>query len=73
MDTAIEMRREDRTLVSFKGRFLAATDPTTLDMSVLGREITNLFAVIVDRPGDVVCLLGGGHRYQIVQGPPPSS
>jgi hypothetical protein len=34
-------------------------------MSVLGRDITNLFGVIVDRPGDVVCLVGQGHRYLI--------
>jgi len=35
-------------------------------MSVLGRDILDLFAVIVDRPGDVVCLVGQRHRYQIV-------
>jgi hypothetical protein len=34
-------------------------------MSVLGRDITNLFAVIVDRPGDAVCLVGQGHLYLI--------
>jgi len=73
LDTAIEMLREDGTPVHFKGRFAAVTDPTALNMSVLGREIINLFALIVDRPGDVVCLIGGGHRYQIVPGPPSSS
>jgi hypothetical protein len=36
-------------------------------MSVLGGDITGLFAVIVDRPGDVVCLLGQRHRYTIEQ------
>jgi hypothetical protein len=66
IDTAIRMRREDRTRVTFNGRFLAVTDPAALDMSVLGRDITNLFALITDRPGDVVCLLGGAHRYQIL-------
>lgn len=73
IDTEIQMRREDRTWVLFKGRFLAVTDPTALDMSVLGREITNLFALITDRPGDVVCLLGGEHRYQIVRSQPPTT
>ncbi len=34
-------------------------------MSVLGRDITDLFAAIVDRPGNVVCLLGQNHRYKI--------
>jgi hypothetical protein len=32
---------------------------------VLGRDITGLFAVIVDRPGDVVCFIGQQHHYVI--------
>ena len=38
-----------------------------LDISVLGRDITESFAVIVDQPGDVVSLLAQMHRYSIVQ------
>jgi hypothetical protein len=53
--------------VHFRGRFAAVTDPHSLEMSVLGRDITDLFAVIVDRPGDVVCLLGQKHKYTIVE------
>jgi hypothetical protein len=34
-------------------------------MNVLGRDIAGLFAVVVDRPGNVVCLLGQRHRYTI--------
>jgi hypothetical protein len=34
---------------------------------VLGRDITGLFAVIVDRPGNVICLLGQQHWYRIEQ------
>jgi hypothetical protein len=34
-------------------------------MSVLGRDITNLFAAIVDRPRDLVVLLGQRHSYTI--------
>lgn len=34
-------------------------------MSVLGRDVTNLFALIVDRPGDLVCLLAKQHSYVI--------
>jgi hypothetical protein len=47
--------------------FLALTDPSALDMSVLGRDLTNLFALIVDRPGDRVCLLGQTHSYRVVE------
>jgi hypothetical protein len=31
----------------------------------LGRDITNLFAVIVDRPGDAVLMLAQRHGYAI--------
>jgi hypothetical protein len=52
-------------VVTFRGQFTAMAAPGTLDMDVLGRDLTNLFAVIVDRPGDVVCLVGQQHRYRI--------
>jgi len=36
-------------------------------MSVLGRDITGLFALIVDQPGHVICLLRQRHWYTIEQ------
>jgi hypothetical protein len=54
--------------VVFRGQFAAVTDAADLDMSVLGRDITNLFAVVVDRPGNLVCLLGQQHCYVIQSG-----
>ena len=63
--TKIALRREDDSVVHFNGQFAAFTDPKCLDMSVLGRDITNLFAVIVDRPQDLVCLIGREHGYRI--------
>ena len=63
------LRRKDGTGVLFRGTFAAFTLLESLDMSVLGRDITNLFAVIIDRPGDVVCLLGQRHRYTITESP----
>jgi len=65
IQTQIVFAREDRSRVTFRGQFAVLTEVTALDMSVLGRDITNLFAVIVDRPGDVVCLVGQEHRYLI--------
>src|SRR5262245_27956356 len=47
--------------------FIAVTDPTALDLSVLGSDILDLFALIVDRPGNTVCLLSRRHRYEIIQ------
>ena len=53
--------------VTLQGSFAGFTTAEALDMNILGRDIMNLFAVIVDRPGDVVCLIGKGHRYAIEQ------
>jgi hypothetical protein len=51
--------------VVFQGTFAAFTQPDALDMNVLGRDIMKLFAAIIDQPGDVVCMIGKGHRYSI--------
>lgn len=66
VDTAIQLFRELGGEVTFRGQLVAVTDPEALDMSVLGRDITNLFAVIVDRPGNLVSLVGQRHRYVLV-------
>jgi len=65
VDTEIHLPREQARTVLFRGQFAAVTEAAALDMSVVGRDILNLFAVILDRPGDVVCLLGQNHRYKI--------
>ena len=52
--------------VIFRGQFAAVTNLEALDISVLGRDITGLFAVIADQPGKVVSLLAQRHRYSIV-------
>jgi hypothetical protein len=67
VETQIEIQRDDGGIAAFRGQFAALTDPEALDMSVLGRDISNLFAVIVDRPRDLICLLGQQHRYVITQ------
>src|SRR5579871_5267527 len=48
IDTEIHLLADDL------GPFAAFTNLESLDMSVLGRDLTNLFAVIVDRPRDLV-------------------
>ena len=67
VETQIHLTREDAGNVVFRGQYSAVTELGALDISVLGRDITGLFAVIVDRPHDVVCLLGQRHRYSIEQ------
>lgn len=65
--TELRFTRADSVKVLFRGEYLACTDAKSLDMSVLGRDILGMFAVIVDRAGDTVCLLGGRHTYRIVE------
>jgi hypothetical protein len=67
IETRVRFSHEESRKVAFRGAYAAITDLEALDMSVLGRDITNLFAVVVDRPGNVVCLLGQRHQYRIVQ------
>jgi len=67
--TAIYLRRDDGGTAVFRGQFAAFTELEALDLSVLGRDISNLFALIVDRPRDLVCLLGSGHQYSITLSP----
>jgi hypothetical protein len=43
----------------------AFTVDNAIDMPILGRDVTNLFALIVDQPGDTVCLVRDRHRYVI--------
>jgi hypothetical protein len=65
--TQIRCRRDDGVQVVFRGEFAALTEPDVLEMSVLGRDILSSFAAIIDRPGNVVTLLGGQHHYSIQQ------
>jgi hypothetical protein len=53
--------------VVFRGQYAAVTEIGALETSVLGRDIISLFALIVDRPDDVVCLFGQRHQYVIEQ------
>jgi len=67
IQTKLQLFRETGAPVTFHSHFTAVTDPTALDLSVLGRDILDLFALIVDRPGNTVCLLSQRHRYEIIQ------
>ena len=64
----IRFARNDGGKALFRGRYAAFTRLESLDMSVLGRDIMRMFAVIVDRPGGVVALVRPNHRYRIEMG-----
>jgi hypothetical protein len=67
VETQLRFTLEDAGKVVFRGQYAAVTELEALDISVLGRDIICLFAVIVDQFHDVVCLLGQRHRYTIEQ------
>ena len=67
VETRIRLTYENQGKVMLRGQYAAITDATALDMSVLGRDVTHLFALIVDWPQRVVCLLGQRHQYAIIQ------
>ena len=65
VETRIRFYGETGTPVVFQGQYAAIPEVGALDISILGRDITSLFAVIVDQPGNLVCLLAQRHRYTI--------
>ena len=62
VQTVLEFVCDDRRTIRVRGDFAAFTDPTALDMSVLGRDVTNNFDLILSRPRNEVTLLAAPHR-----------
>ena len=73
MKTQIRLSRDDGQKAILRGEYAACTDYEALDMNVLGRDILELFALIVDRRTDMVTILGGQHYYTIALQSPESS
>ena len=67
VETRLRFSRETGSKVTFRGQYAAIIEVEALDISVLGWDIMELFSVIVDRPGNIVYLLGQRHRYTIEQ------
>jgi hypothetical protein len=65
--THIVFALDGGSTVNFQGTFAGFTNPDALDMNVLGRDIMNHFAVIVDHRNNLVCMIGTGHRYAITK------
>jgi predicted aspartyl protease len=66
INTQIRLTRDDGLTATIRGVYAACTSHEALDMSVLGRDVLDLFALIVDRRTDVIAILGGQHRYTIL-------
>ena len=69
VETQIRLTHAEGGQVTLRGQYAGVTEVDALDMSVLGRDVMNLFAVIVDWPQQVVRLLGQKHQYPITRLP----
>lgn len=67
VDGQIRLTRSDGVKATFRSQFVALAEQEALDMSVLGRDILDMFALIADCPGNVLALVSGNHTYQIEQ------
>lgn len=65
IETQIRLSRENSSKVLFRGQYAAVTEIKSLDTCVLGRDITGLFAVIIDQARNLVCMLSQRHHYTI--------
>jgi Retroviral aspartyl protease len=63
----LRFTRDDGHPVVFRGEYAACLDDAALDMSVLGRDILDMFALSADKSHDTLSLLHGHHTYSIRQ------
>jgi hypothetical protein len=64
--TTIRLVPRGPMAATFAGRFAAVNGPSP-DISLLGRDILNCFAVIIDYPQQIVCLVRERHGYIVVE------
>ena len=65
VETQIRLLRENGNQVAFRGKYAAVTELEALDFCVLGRDILDNFAVIVDFPQEFIGLIRQNHIYRI--------
>lgn len=63
--TTLRFERTDGTPADIPGVYSAFQVEDALEMPVLGYDVIHLFALIIDKPGNTVCLLRPPHRYTI--------
>ena len=65
VQTKLAFLRTDGQPVVIEGAYSAFQVEGALEMSVLGYDIIHLFALIVDWPGNTVCLVVPPHSYTL--------
>jgi hypothetical protein len=63
--TVVELTRDDGGVIHLRGEFAAFTNPTETDSSILGRDVLNLFDLILSRKRNEVLLLAADHQYRV--------
>jgi Retroviral aspartyl protease len=66
-ETQIRLTRDGGGKPIFRGNYAGVIKEGALDFSILGRDVLDLFSVIIDQPQQIVTLLTQRHRYEIIQ------
>lgn len=64
--TVLELPADDGRFVRVRAECAAFTDAPATDMSILGRDILDIFDVIVSSQRNEVLLLSQSHQYRVV-------
>jgi predicted aspartyl protease len=65
--TTLRLTRDDGINLSMRGEYAAFGRFEELEMSILGRDILNMFTLIVDRKSDTVLMIRDRHSYSVQQ------
>ena len=64
-EATLQLETIEGGTAAISGKFLAATTPMALDVSILGRDVLANFDVIVSRRRNDVLLLASNHAYAV--------
>ena len=65
--TALRFTRDDAQTVLVRNDYAAFVREDEFETGILGRDVLDMFALIMDRSADVVAIIRGHHRYSIQQ------
>jgi hypothetical protein len=65
IEASLGFTRDDGKLVTVRGAYAVFAENSGTDLAVLGRDVTDNFGVIYDRPNWTVALLAPPHYYEI--------
>jgi hypothetical protein len=63
--TVLEFPRTDGNPARVRGEYAAFTNPEATDLSILGRDVLDIFDLIISRRRNEILLLTGNHQYRV--------